>query len=138
MYNRIRRHFYWPALAIDCYITVRNCPDCSRNIIKLRKNVGSLKLFPAKAPLESVCIDILGELIRTPRGHRYLLVITDRFSMLVRTIPLKTVSAVEVEKAFVNNWVFTYGPPEDLISDNEKQFTSRFFLDVCRILNVHN
>ena len=72
LYHRIRRHFYWPALAIDCYATVRNCPDCARNIIKLRKNVGSLKLFPAKAPLESVCIDILGELIRRPRGHRYL------------------------------------------------------------------
>ena len=66
------------------------------------------------------------------------MVITDRFSKLVRTIPLKTVSSVEVAKAFVDNWVFTYGPPEDLISDNGKQFTSWFFLDVCRILNVHN
>ena len=88
LYQRIRHHFYWPALEIDCYATVRNCPECARNRIKLRKNTGQLQLFPAKAPLESVCIDLLGELIRTSRGHKYLLVITDRFSKLVRTVPL--------------------------------------------------
>ena len=82
LYYRIKRHFYRPALALDCYATVRNCPECARNRVKLRKNVGELKLFPANAPLESVCIDILGELSKTPQGYRYLLVITDRFTKL--------------------------------------------------------
>ena len=63
---------------------------------------------------------------------------TDWFSRLVRTIPLKTVSAGEVVNVFVDKWVFTYGTPENLISDNGKKFTARFFLDFCRILNVHN
>ena len=26
LYNRLKRHFYWPALFVDCYVTVRNCP----------------------------------------------------------------------------------------------------------------
>ena len=138
LYHRIRRHFYWPALAVDCYATVRNCPECARERLKLRKNVGELKLFPATAPNESVCIDILGELVRTPRGHRYLLVITDRFTKMTKTVPMKGVSAGEVAKHFVDNWVFNYGPPTDLLADNGKQFTSKFFLDVCRILNIHN
>ena len=138
LYAKIRRHFYWPALAADCYATVRNCPDCARNCLKLRKNVGELKLFPSTAPLESVCIDILGELIWSPRGNKYLLVIVDRFTKLVRTVPLKRITSSEVARAFVNHWVFAYGPPAELIADNGKQFTSKFFLDVCRILNVHN
>ena len=95
-------------------------------------------MFPANAPLESVCIDILGELVRTPRGNRYLLVIVDRFTKLVKTVPLKNISASSVARAFVTHWVFNFGPPTDLISDNGKQFTSKFFLDVCRILKVHN
>ena len=138
LYRKIRKHFYWPTLAVDCYAVVRNCPECARNRIKLRKNVGDLTLFPANAPLESVCIDLLGELTRTPRGNKYLLVIVDRFTKLVRTVPLKGISASEVARAFVTHWVFSYGPPADLIADNGRQFTSRFFLDVCRILNVHN
>ena len=85
-----------------------------------------------------MCIDIVGELLRSPRRNKYLLVIVDRFTKLVRTVPLKRITASEVARAFVNHWVFGYGPPAELIADNGKQFTSEFFLDVCRILNVHN
>lgn len=138
LYYRIRKDFYWPSLAVDCYATVRGYPACARERIKLRQKVGKLKLLPANAPLESVCIDILGRLIRTARGNEYLLVITDRFTKLTRTGPLRTISAMNVARAFVENWVFRYGPPIDLIADNGKQFTSKFFQSVCQILNVHN
>ena len=89
LYQRIRRHFYWPALAVDCYATVKRCPHCASNRFKLRQNVSELQLFPANAPLESVSIDILAEFIRTPRGKEYLLVIVDRFTKLVKTVPMK-------------------------------------------------
>ena len=36
---------------------------------------------------------------------------TDIFSKLVRTVPLKRITAPEVAKAFVTYWVFVYGPP---------------------------
>lgn len=88
--------------------------------------------------MKSVCVDILGDLIGTPRGNRYLMVITDRFTKLVRTVLIKGVSTAEIAKQFGKNWVFTYGPPTELIADNGRQFTSRFFQDVCKILNVDN
>ena len=40
--------------------------------------------------------------------------------------------------AFVQYWVFVYGPPVYLLSDNGTQFTSRCFQNVCRILGVSN
>ena len=129
---------YWPALAVDCYATVRRCPNCAKNRIKLRQHTTALKLFPATAPLESVALDIYGELVRTSRGNQYLLVISDRFTKLTKTVPLKSVSAAEIAKAFVNEWVFNYGPPVDLLADNAKYFSSKFFQSVCNILNVHN
>lgn len=137
-YYRIRKHFYCPTLAVDCYVTVRNCPECTRMRIKRRQNIGQLKLFPAGEPLESVCIDILGPLIRTARGHEYLMVISDRFTKLTRMIPMRGISAPAVERAFVDSWVFTYGPPLDLLADNGRQFTSKFFQGVCDALNIHN
>ena len=78
-----------------------------------------------------MCIDILGELIRSPRGNKYLLVIVDRFTKLVRTVPLKRITASEVARAFVSHWVFAFVPPAEFMADNGKQFTSKFFLDVC-------
>ena len=138
LYQTIRRHMYWPACAVDCYATARRCPTCARNRIKLRKNTTELQLFPATAPLESVAIDVLGELIQTARGNQYILVISDRFTKLTKTVPMKGLSASEVAKHFVNEWVFNYGAPKELLSDNGGCFTAKFFQDVCRILNVHN
>ena len=80
----------------------------------------------------------MGELIRTPRGNKYLLVMCDRFSKLVRTRPLKRVTALAVAEAFVTHWVLVYGPPADLLSDNGSQFASRLFISICRILGVKN
>ena len=87
---------YWPALAADCHATVRRCPTCARNCIKLSRNTTQLKQFPATAPLEAVAIDILGELIRTSRGKQYLLVMSDRFTKLTKSVPFRTQSASEV------------------------------------------
>ena len=97
-----------------------------------------MKLFTPKALLEFVAIDILGELITTKRGHRYILVISDRYSKLVRTVPLKNITAAHIAQAFVHNWVFVYGPPVRLLSDNGTQFTARFFQNICRILGIRN
>ena len=138
LYLTLRRDFYWPAMAFDCYAVSRSCTDCARNNVKLRRYSKNLSLFPARAPLEFIAIDILGELIKTARGNRFLLVITDRFSKLVRTVPLKRITARAVAQAFVTHWVFSYGPSVILLSDNGPQFTAKFFQDVCRILDIKN
>ena len=134
----IRSHIYWPALSVDCYATVRRCRTCAKNRIKLRSKSNPLKLFPASGPLESVAIDIFGPLLKTGKGNEYLLVICDRFIKLTKTVPIKSTGAGEVARAFTHEWVFNYGPPKELLADNGKCFTGRFFQDVCRILNVVN
>ena len=138
LYNGLRQFFYWPSMSVDCYDTAKNCVTCAKNRIFLRKNKNYLKLFPAETTLEFVAIDILGELLRTPRGNRFLLVISDRFSKLARTVPLKRITAVEVAKAFVHHWVLVYGPPLLLLADNGKQSISKLFHEICRLLGVKN
>lgn len=110
LYPTLRRDFYWPEMSLDCYALLRECVPCARNQVRLRKHAKQLQLFLAQAPLEYVAIDILGEFIATPRRKRYLLVITDRFSKLVRTVPLASISASEVAKAFVSNWLLPMDP----------------------------
>lgn len=76
--------------------------------------------------------------MRTTRGHRYLLVITDRFTKLILTVPLRNKTTAQVAKQFMKHWVFYYSPSIVLIADNVGQFKSELFQDVCEILNVHN
>ena len=51
MYYSIRREYYWPSMAVDCYNTVRNCETCAKNRVKLRKHKKYLRLFSATEPL---------------------------------------------------------------------------------------
>lgn len=125
-------------MAIDAYSVVRNCVACTEERVKLRKVTKELQLFPARAPLEFISMDLLGELITTPRKNRWLLVITDRFTKLVCTVPLRRVSAAAVAKAFVHHWVFVYGPPLKVLADNGKQVTARLFQESFQILGIRN
>ena len=138
MYAYLSRFAYWPSMSVDCYTVVKHCEKCARNRVMLRKKQKNLRLFPATAPSESVAIHILGELLETPRGNLLLLVITDRFSKLVRTVPLAKITAQSVAQAFVHHWCLVYGPPIWLLSDNGKQFTAKFFQHVCRLMFTTN
>lgn len=90
-------------MAMDCYAVARMCNECALERIKLRKNAKEMTLFPRSAPLEFVSIDIFGQLLTTKRANRYLFVVSDRYSKLYRTFPLKRISAVQIALAFVYN-----------------------------------
>jgi transposase InsO family protein len=136
MFRTLRRRYFWKRMSADVSETVRECVTCAKNRVKERNRTSFLKLFPASEPLEYVSIDILGPLPKTDHGNRFLLVLTDRFSKLTRTVPLRTTSAFVVAKAFCDHWVFVYGPPRYVLTDNGPQFTAKFFLAVCRELGI--
>ena len=93
MHNRVRRTIYWPQMAADIAKTVHECESCAKNRIRLLKKANKLRLFPATTPLECVAIDILGPLPNSKDGFRFMLVVTDRFTKLTHSFPLKGIKA---------------------------------------------
>ena len=138
MCHHVGSTYYWPQMAADIYQSVRTCNACAKNRVKLRKRTHPLRLFPAQRPLESLSIDILGPLTKTKKGHRFLLVITDRFTKLTQVIPVRRIDAYTVAVAFVEACIFKYGPPKTLTSDNGKQFAANFLQAVCSLLGLSN
>ena len=138
LHHRLSRSYYWPQMAADVATTVRECSACAKNRLRLIRNTSPMLLFPATNPLESVAIDILGPLPKSKRGFRFILVIADRFTKLTQVVPLRKITAYDVAVAFVEHWVFKYGPPKTLLSDNGSQFVAHFFQRVCRILGTNN
>ena len=136
MLRTMRRTYFWPNMAEDVLETVRQCDACARNRISLSRRTNPLGLFPANAPLESVAMDILGPLPKTRHGNRFLLVIADRYSKLTRTVPLRVTTALTVAQAFCEHWVFVYGPPVTLLTDNGPQFAAKFFQAACAELGI--
>ena len=127
MYDTLRRDFYWPNMANDVATVVRNCTSCAKVRGVKHSHQHFLKLFPAAGPLEYVAIDILGPLPKSAKGNQYILVITDRYIKLARAIPLATTTASVVAETFLDHWVYPYGMPNYLLTDNGTQFVSKFF-----------
>ena len=138
MYRHVRSAYYWPQMAADIYRTVRTWNACAKNRVKLRKRTHPLRLFSDQRPLGVLSIDILGPLTKTKKGHRFLIVITDRFTKLTQVIPLRRIDAYTVAVVFVEAWIFKCGPPKTLISNNGKQFAAKFFPAICSLLGLSN
>ena len=112
----------------------RHCKKRNR----LLNQSNELRLFPATTPLKCVAIDIHGTLPKSKDGYRFILVITDRFTKLTHALPLKGIKTDAVASMFVDEWVFNYGAPKELLSDNGSQFVSLLFQQVCQLLTIEN
>jgi hypothetical protein len=59
---------------------------------------------------------------RCRRSNTYLdfsvATMCDRFSKLVRTVPLRSITSLAVAQEFCSYWGFVYGMPQNLLSDN--------------------
>lgn len=69
----------------DMHKVVRQCHSCTQNgsqVMPRRK----IQLFQAGGPLEVVLVDILGSLMKAMTVNKHVDMVTDRFSILSRTI----------------------------------------------------
>ena len=83
-----------------------------------------------------ICIDIIGPLPLTKRGNRYILSCIDRFSRMVKLIPLETITASNIALEFKNNWILEYGTPKQILSDRGLQFTGAIFRILCKVFGI--
>lgn len=82
----------------------------------------------AHRPWEIVSIDFVGDFVRSKRGNKAILVISDWFSKFVIFHPVRRQDA-KIAANFLENHVFCrFGSPAKLVSDNGTQFKSHAFL----------
>jgi len=102
MYARRRRYYYWVGTAADVVSYVRKCDSCARQRVRPLERRSPLTLFPATMPFQYVAVDLYGPLARTAAGHRFILVTTDRFTNLVRAIPIDGSTAEDCVSVVLN------------------------------------
>lgn len=133
-YDRMQRHYDWPHMSHSVYTTVPKCESCVRNgnQYSYRRKI---KLSPASCALGIVARDILKQLPMKTIGNKCVLVITDRYSKLTRSIPsYKTVPA-HIANLFSDHWIILFGILTYLLMDIELQFFIEFFSSITYISN---
>ena len=67
-------------------------------------------------------------------GFRLVLLVVDRFSKYVVFIPATgECPAEEAARIFFSNVVKHFGMPKDIVSDRDTRFTSRFWVELCKM-----
>ena len=87
-------------------------------------------------PMQMVATDILGSLPESSSGNSYILVAADYFTRWVEAYPIPSQEAVVVARRLVNEMFCRFSPPEQLHSDQGRQFESHLLAEVCRLLGI--
>lgn len=99
--NLVQRKYYWKDLTSDVKRLVSTCKTCQLHKVPREKPAGLMHTFSPTKPFET-CIDHLGTLDTTRKGHKHVLVAVDAFSKFMIAAPTMTTSAEEIVRFIIN------------------------------------
>ena len=108
-YAALKRVFYWKGMKEDIR---KHCKTCATYILHKSENVKfEKKIFkPSLQPMDFICMDLIGEFHPpTSHGHRYALTAICMLTGFTWCVPLKTKTAEEVSKAYLDHIYSNFG-----------------------------
>ena len=128
--------YYWQGLTKQMYKYVHGCHECGSNKNYGRKRSSPLKQYIVDAPMERIAVNILVPLPVTPRGNKYILVLSDYFTKWTECFALQNQEATTVADKLVNEFISRFGIPRQLHSDQGTNFKSNVMKEICRLFGI--
>ena len=86
--------------------------------------------------MQRVHVDIVRPLPQTKRGHRYILSVQCAYTKWAEALPLPNQCASTCAREIVQGWAHRYGAPDSSHSDQDHNFESKVFQQMCKILQI--
>ena len=83
-----------------------------------------------------MAVDLLGPLPESPQKNSYVMVVGDYFSRWMEAIPLPNQEAATVACHLIDEVFMRFSVPEQLHSDQGRQFESQLISEVCKALHI--
>ena len=134
----ISEHFYWDNMRMEIQNYVKSCVVC--NQCKPPHAYTHLPLGefpPVTAFNQRIHMDCITNLRVSPTtGNRCVLVISDAYSGLVMAKPIKTPSAEEISRVFLNDWASAHSFPTEIVVDSGTEFQNEAFRKICQFYQI--
>jgi transposase InsO family protein len=134
--SRIRQSYYWPGLQRDVRQYIAGCEICMKSKSPNHTLRAPMQLVGAGVPMERIAMDIVGELPRTDKNNRYILVVSDYFTKWVEAFAMPNMEAATVADIVAKEVIARFGVPSAIHSDQGKQFEGKVFTEMCKVLNI--
>lgn len=136
-YMRLKGYFYWPKMKDNVIAWVKSCDVCQRNKSDVGAYPGLLQPLPIpKQAWTEISMDFVEGL---PKSYRkdVIFVIIDRFTKYGHFVALShPFTAQSVATLFLDSVYKLHGPPEVIISDRDKIFTSQFWKALFKLMGT--
>ena len=134
--HKVKERFYWPGMHQDIKNWCKTCATCATRISTPRKNRAPLETIEVGYPMQVVTVDILGPLPKSAAGNSYVLVAADYFTKWVEACAIPNQEAITVARKLTDQMFCRFSPPDQLHSDQGKQFESELLKDICNIFRI--
>ena len=135
-YAALKRVFFWKGMKEDIRKHCKTCATCQLH--KLENVKFERKIFkPSLQPMDFICMDLIGEFHPlTSRGHHYALTAVCMLTGFTWCVPLKTKTAEEVAKAYMDHIYCNFGGSIKILTDNGTEFKNKLFKEVINKLGT--
>ena len=134
--KRLKERYYWPGHWTDVQTWCKKCHACAARKMPTPRRRASLQNIIAGHPMQLVAADIMGPLPESDSGNKYVLVAGDYFTRWMEAYPIPNQEATTVAKKLVDNMFCRFSTPEQLHSDQGRQFEAMVLQEICKILHI--
>ena len=135
--ERLRLSWYWYGMVSMVRRTLSTCEVCqAAKHGKAPSTTGTRHLYSGR-PWQWVAIDLVGPMPLTPRGNRWILVLSDHFTRWAEALPIPDATTPSVASALHTEIFSRFGIPEQLHSDQGTQFESELMTELCSIWGLN-
>ena len=135
-YAALKRVFFWKGMKEDIRKHCKTCATCQLH--KLENVKFERKIFkPSLQPMDFICMDLIGEFHPpTSCGHHYALTAVCMLTGFTWCVPLKTKTAEEVTKAYMDHIYCNFGGSIKILTDNGTEFKNKLLKEVINKLGT--
>ena len=131
--SRLQERFYWPGHVEAVKVWCRCCADCAARRSPGQRRRAPLQSMHAGYPMQIIAVDIVGPFSPVQSGNNDVLVVSDYFTKWMEAFAIPNQEAVTVaeEEVFCR-----FSIPEQLHSDQGRQFEGKLMQEVCKLLHI--
>ena len=136
MRNQINKRYVWPKIGEDIKNYVKHCYKCQRRGEPKENNIKIT--IPPEDIFQRWGIDIVGLLLQTEEGYRYIVVAMEYFSRWPEARPLRYANAKEVATFIYQEIICRFGLPQILQSDRGTHFVNQVIEDLTTKFKIRH
>ena len=135
-YEKVKQKYYWYEMKDDVNNWVLQCDVCAADKVPQKKPKAPLGSLGVGATLATLSTDLVGPFPITPRGNRFILVLTDHFTKWVEIFAIPDQTAATTASVILNEVIARYGAPLSIHSDRGSNYESQIFQELCRLMEI--